>query len=209
MLVNQRVCTQMPREKVGLGPWVAGGKPALWTRHGCCDPRPSCQEELPSVTHIPCLSVAATWPMPWPTPAASAAGVALHPLRRLSTAMASSTTSSASCVPSASSSSRRASSMRWVRVSCRGGAVMLCWWGLGSDAGWWSALWMPPSTCVLKGLLFVRWGHPFLSCSSQCLLFFPKHLFFLILWLLPWVLGASVFMLTGLKCPLMSALGLV
>lgn len=55
MLVNQRVCTQMPREKVGLRPWVAGGKPALWTRHGCCDPRPSCQEELPSVTHIPCL----------------------------------------------------------------------------------------------------------------------------------------------------------
>ena len=145
MLANQRVCTQMPREKVGLRPWVAGRKPALWTRHGCCDPRPSCQEELPSVTHIPCLSVAATWPMPWPTPAASAAGAALRPLRRLSTAMASSTTSSASCAPSASSSSRRASSMRWVWVSCGGGAVMvgggegwavmLCWWGLGSDGG--------------------------------------------------------------------------
>uniref|UniRef100_A0A8C2RUV2 LIM and senescent cell antigen-like-containing domain protein 1 n=1 Tax=Capra hircus TaxID=9925 RepID=A0A8C2RUV2_CAPHI len=37
----------------------------------------------------------------------------------------------------------------------------------------WSSL-----TCVLKGLLFVGWGHPILSCS-QCLLFFPKHLFFL------------------------------
>lgn len=132
MLANQRVCTQMPLEKVGLRPWVAGGKLALWTRHSCCDPRPSSQGGLPSVTHVPCLSVAATWPTPWPTPAASAAGAALRPLRRLSTAMASSTTSSASCAPSASSSSQRASSMRWVWVSCGGGAVMLG----GGCRGW-------------------------------------------------------------------------
>ena len=51
-------------------------------------------------------------------------------------------------------------------------------------------------------------GGTILSCS-QCLLFFPKHLFFLVLWLFPWVLGTSVFMLTVLKCPLTSALGLV